>query len=41
MAETDVKKFDFGSSRSIENAFQNMWFASIHQWLVSAHFFEI
>ena len=31
MAGAIVKRFDFGRSKSIENAFSNIWFASIHQ----------
>lgn len=42
MVGTKEISFDFGRSRSLENAFQNMWFASIHQWkcLVLGHYLK-
>ena len=30
MAGTTEKRFDFGRSRSLEDAFLSVWFASIH-----------
>ena len=32
MVGPEGKNFDFGSSRSLKNAFLGILFASIHQW---------